>query len=755
MTHLKLLTILTALALLTACAGGITVNNLTVNNNGVTTDETTACGDTCANYAEWLTENPNLRTVPIEADNRGTDNNTGHYLQGTATGLNAGGAVVTTVTFNDAFDDVDNNPFDGFAYFDGVGKRRYVGILSNTNMGAPLATTSGRAIWKGFISSGEGIIIEGDDFATPTAFDLTVIFNATGGTINAFIPTNIPAGNPRVAFRILGEFDAGGVITGITDRRTYNNLTDVTSYDASSLSVNTVGTLRGLIASDGAVGVFTTDAAGANVPYAGGFVAKPDPLALLEPSADHALYAGVFSPATSVTNLATQETVGFAQPTAEGFSIPEIRFEDRPAPAQSDCSACFPNFIVRLGGDNTDTADTDGFALIYGRLINTGGGSARARVGLLPGTDVGAYFDNVAPDGAMTATWPGTIYYSTVISGTAPNRVITPLSVAFSVDFAEGTFELPSTVLPNAQTISVAGRFGEHTEAVDRATPTAAPLPRGVLGGNAHIGGVQHVLQGLIGTEGAVGVFAVGPQTFAVGGFVAQNAPVLVNHAVYLAQNADLRLSTSTNSAFVRGLDNGSGLDKSSVNFTANDVASSCQSNNTKCILEHTLRLGGNNDDRNDPSGLALFYGNRSPTNVNAGGAYRVGLLSGTDVGFALPLLAPNGMATAEWSGKLLATRDATDGTITPRDLTLTVDYTNRTINGQVSITGGVLFIGGGYNQTGIMTGAGTVTYTPPSGTAVAFNLRGVIGTEGAIGIFQGNGNQHHVGGFIVKPPTP
>ena len=38
--------------------------------------------------------------------------------------------------------------------------RRYAGILSNTNMGAPLTPTVGRSIWQGFISSGEGIISE-------------------------------------------------------------------------------------------------------------------------------------------------------------------------------------------------------------------------------------------------------------------------------------------------------------------------------------------------------------------------------------------------------------------------------------------------------------------------------------------------------------------------------------------------------------------------------------------------------------------
>ncbi len=720
------------------------------------TDETTACGGTCAGYAEWLTANPDLRTVPIERTNRATGNNRGHYLQGTATGLNAGNAVVTTVTFNDAFDDVDDNPFDGFAYFDGVASRRYVGILSDTNMGAPLTTTVGRAIWPAFIASGKGIIREDDALTTPTAFDLMVNFNTTGGTINAFIPTTV---NSRIAFRIVGTFNAKGVITGITDRRTYRDNTDVRTYEPASSGFNTVGTLRGLIGSDGAVGVFTTDAEDAFVPYSGGFVAQPGPLL---PGADHALYVSAFSPPPAVADLGTQEGVsGLSQPKAEGFSPTGLRFQNRnPNPNNiTDCRSCFPNFIVRLGGDNADTADTDGFAMIYGRLINSGGSSVRVRAGLLPGTDVGAFLGNVAFDGATTANWPGTIYHSRQIRGALPNKVLAPFNVAFTVDFAAGTFVLPDTVLANRglsnqQTISVAGRFGEHAEAVE------AQLPEGVLGGKVYYTNgsnvaVEHALQGLIGTKGAVGVFELGGTNTDIGGLVARNAPVLVNHAVYLAQNTDLGLSTNTNSAFVRGLDNGSGLDKSGVNFTANDVVSTCQSNTTKCILEHTLRLGGDNADTNDPSGLAIFYGNRSPTNVHASGAYRVGLLSGTDVGIALPALAPNGTATAEWSGKLYATRDATDGIIPLQDLTLTVDYTARTISGQVSIRGGVLAIGGGYNQTGIMTGDRTVTYTPSVGDVATFNLRGVIGTEGAVGIFQGRGDQHHVGGFIANPPTP
>ena len=715
-------------------------------------DEITACGGTCAGYAEWLTANPDLPTVPIVEGDHATTNNMGYYLQGTATGLNTGDvedAVVTTVTFNDAFDDVDDNPFDGFAYFDGVENRRYVGILSNTNMGAPLTTPVGRAIWPAFIASGEGIISGEDDFTTPTAFNLMVRFNTTGGTISAFIP----ASNPRFAFRIDGEFDAGGVITGTTNRRIYRDNTDITTYDSAQL-INTEGTLRGLIGSDGAVGVFTTDAAGARVPYAGGFVAKPAPLL---PAPDHALYVSTFSPPPSVENLGTQEGVsGLSQPTAEGFSPTGLRFEKRQSAQNDDCRSCFPNLIVRLGGDNTDTADTDGLAMIYGRL--NAGSSVRVRAGLLPGTDLGASFGTVAPDGVITANWPGTIYHSRQVRGTAPNQVLAPFIVAFTVDFAAGTFVLPDTVLANRglsneQTIRVAGRFGEHAEAVE------ARLPEGVLGGKVYYqngpsnAAVEHVLQGLIGTEGAVGVFELGGTNTDIGGFVARNAPVLVNHEVYLKRFSSLQPtqpSASKVSEFVQGLTNG--LDTTNINFTENNSNGCGSSGSIGCIDNYLAKLGGNNADPTDPSGFALFYGNNHRTEVT-NPIYRVGLLSGTDVGVALPALAPDGTASAVWSGQVHMTEGASGGTITPQDLTLTVNYTARTIGGTTAISGGDLSVNGNYSSRGMIIG--NVTYDPSGGSDSVYDLIGVIGTQGAIGIFEGRVSASHVGGFIVKPPAP
>ena len=99
-------------------------------------------------------------------------------------------------------------------------------------------------------------------------------------------------------------------------------------------------------------------------------------------------------------------------------------------------------------------------------------------------------------------------------------------------------------------------------------------------------------------------------------------------------------------------------------------------------------------------------------------------------------------------------TEGATGGTITPQNLTLTVNYTARTIGGTTAISGGDLSVNGNYSSRGMIIG--NVTYDPSSSSVDSvYDLIGVIGTEGAIGIFEGRGSASHVGGFIVKPPTP
>ncbi len=202
-----------------------------------------------------------LRTEEFSTAEETSQNNKGHFLQGTADGLNNGTRTLNTLNFNDAFN--DGNMTDGLGYFTGNVFRLYAGIFSGTDLGAPVTETTGTAEWSGFIQ-------DGNAFPTATAFPLTVGFTGTGGTLDAFIP------HPRintVAFTIDGDFDAKGVITGVVFRRVYGDNTDSSTF-VSSNNLNSDGTIRGLIGQEGAVAVFVSDANVA-VSFAGGFVAKP------------------------------------------------------------------------------------------------------------------------------------------------------------------------------------------------------------------------------------------------------------------------------------------------------------------------------------------------------------------------------------------------------------------------------------------------------------------------------------------------
>ena len=206
-----------------------------------------------------------LRTEAFNAAEQNADNNhRGHFLQGTADGLNRGddntNLITNTLNFDTAFD--DDNMTDGFAYFEGSGVRYYAGIFSGTDLGAPVTGTNGTTvIWNGFIRNTSG------GFGTQVAFELTVGFTGTGGTLDAFIP------RPNLttqAFTIDGDFDVKGVITGTVERGIYTD----TSVETPVRTGGSAGQLSGLIGQEGAVAVFVSDLNVAS-PFSGGFVAKP------------------------------------------------------------------------------------------------------------------------------------------------------------------------------------------------------------------------------------------------------------------------------------------------------------------------------------------------------------------------------------------------------------------------------------------------------------------------------------------------
>ncbi|MCA8834234.1 MAG: hypothetical protein K8953_04030, partial [Proteobacteria bacterium] len=269
------------------------------------------------------------------------------------------------------------------------------------------------------------------------------------------------------------------------------------------------------------------------------------------------------------------------------------------------------------------------------------------------------------------------------------------------------------------------------------------------------------ILTGLIGEQGAVGVFlranadstkdnildAANTTDGYVGGFVVAPAPPpRANHATFKTYyaDADARVddrtlyATPTAStsfvAFVEGTT--TSLPTDGLTFTGTDNFSPI-----------TVRLG---EASSGVDGFAVMYG---ATTVGNNGRLRAGLLSGTDLGPAL-----SGTSTATWAGSLHFA-NTVDDLVRFALPTVTVDFDNGTIktpavtvasNGTIAIDG--LFRAGS-NNNGLPVGVlgGNTIYTV-FGVPVNLPLIGLIGTEGAIGVFHGGSNFSFAGGFQASP---
>nr|MCA8834919.1 hypothetical protein [Pseudomonadota bacterium] len=136
---------------------------------------------------------------------------------------------------------------DGVAFFaaeqaNNDGYYSYVGILSGTNLGAPLTDTIGSAKWIGRFKVSS---------SPATDFVLNVSFGTGDGAgeIEALVQKN-----PLFDYHIEGEFDDAGVITGTARQGYYKRDNDPDPANRG----RTIGTgaLTGLIGEEGAVGGF-------------------------------------------------------------------------------------------------------------------------------------------------------------------------------------------------------------------------------------------------------------------------------------------------------------------------------------------------------------------------------------------------------------------------------------------------------------------------------------------------------------------
>ncbi len=537
MTYIKLLTVLAGLALLTACGGATPTadkaggDNNTGGGGGNATNCTTnpfaadcsadatattlrqtmclasatadpSCGgilitycvnnpteDRCVvNTADWVA---GFTPAPITTGDY-TREVYYEFVQATAEGVDFGtirygGSLALPDLHTLDFTSLAGEEKNGVAWFEaqsGVNgfdlpRRFYSGIFSGTSLGAPLtsADASADVAWAGTIgwryTSADGLSSQGN---SGKDFDLTVDF--ANSEIRAFVNRS-----GADHFLLKATFDGTGRFEG-----TMNHATFAGGLEAGAQTKVTTGVITGIIGKQGAVGAFyggadDTDDSQGN--FAGGFVAVPPPPSV----ATHANFKTYYADSARVdgrtlyaTPTATSRTVKFVEGTETSLVTTGLTFTG---------TNNFAPVTVRL---KQASSGDDGFALMSGNL--SGGNARRFGAGLLSGTDLGP-----ALSGTSTANWTGSLHFARVVN-TTPGIVTLP---TVTVDFDNGTIKVNPVTVGTNRTVSIDGLF--------RAGSNNNGLPVGILGGKAVYTFTNDneaydlPLIGLIGTEGAIGVF--------------------------------------------------------------------------------------------------------------------------------------------------------------------------------------------------------------------------------------------------------
>ncbi len=197
----------------------------------------------------------------------------GQFLKGTADWLDTGEADVDkegalyfdTATYEGA--PLGGDATDGVAFFSSGYRDYYAGILSGTDLGAPLAQTM-KVNWVGQVQTVNNYNTNtiSKDFILEIDFD----GGSNTGTIGAFVQR----GTSDYYYHLTGTFDSKGVITGDVDFGGFRN-SDRAKIRQSYESYRGQGKLTGLIGAEGAIGAFHSSNSRSFQHYSGGFIARP------------------------------------------------------------------------------------------------------------------------------------------------------------------------------------------------------------------------------------------------------------------------------------------------------------------------------------------------------------------------------------------------------------------------------------------------------------------------------------------------
>ncbi len=430
------------------------------------------------------------------------------------------GLTFKSAMYNGAVLSGDNDIKDGFAGLvdtvSGVLKVYYVGILSGTDLGRPLTATVGSITWNGQIETVRAGVA---DISTDFSLEITLgEANGVAGSLGSIY--GVVLSNGSNYYELTGTYDAGGIITGTV---IYGAFTGSIADDDLATEASANGILSGLIGEHGAVGVFlAADRIGAAINastkenivgvasptggYAGGFVVSgpPPPRQPVDQPDDTDTNKVAFNDwLRDFGGFPPFDRLTATEPKADRKR--EFLTGGTAGLATTGAVDIVTNVTANLGTGN----ESDGYHYFVDRVA-TGPNLHIPYAGLLSGTDLGAPITGVA---GTTAVWNGTL------------RAHTNLTVNVNKPLA-------LTITYGADD-DVEGSVGSIAGAVRTFTTTGFELKgtydaSGVISGTVYHGAgfnatgdvrrltgtnTNGILTGLIGAQGAVGVFLSGTGT--------------------------------------------------------------------------------------------------------------------------------------------------------------------------------------------------------------------------------------------------
>ena len=374
--------------------------------------------------------------------------------------------------------------------------------------------------------------------------------------------------------------------------------------------------------------------------------------------------------------------------------------------------------------DREDAAD-DGVAFFRG--VNN-----RYYAGIFSGTDLGAPLDRPTEEADMTAKWYGQFQAGSF-------KTDFTLNIDFSkggTDGSEGTVEA-FVHISGIQYYLLQGYFDEN--GVINGNIISGSFPNHDYPSNLYIYSASGLsrLTGLIGAEGAVGVFSGG-------GFVASPSATLDSNVKFSdwVRSFDnesrprnyIPYDDSRQARFVQGTETGLNSDgfwhvRNSTRLTLADVNAGGK------VADGVAYVSG-----------VYSFGDQIPRHY-------AGVLSGTHLGEPL-----DATVVATWKGRLGLVANNIE--VALRDIDLTVDFTNKKLKFAEPSTDNthiVSFVRDGisWDNHGVLSGI--INYRATSnGEDIKGKVSGLIGKDGAVAAFKSDEGSAtpYAGGFVAVPST-